>query len=185
MRRNIILFSLTILFIFTTSILNSLIFGNKPEEIEDLEDIQKSANERYITAQILSQKLDNVYRLFEVNLATRKNDSKNEEANVDFINSLTDILFAYEIDIIELKPAKKRKEGKYTLVPYQLEISCDYEKFGEFLVELEKNERLITITEFNYNNSPYNYYYGFNNVTAEYVKFFDWYNYTDMKNSYL
>ena len=95
MRRNIILFSLTILFIITTSILNSLVFGNKPEEIEDLEDIQKSANERYITAQILSQKLDNVYRLFEVNLATMKNDSRNEEANVDFINS--DMIFLLKI----------------------------------------------------------------------------------------
>ena len=69
-------------------------------EIEDLEDIQKTANERYITAQILSQKLDNVYRLFEVNLATTKNDSKNEEANVDFINSLTDILFTYERSLL-------------------------------------------------------------------------------------
>lgn len=156
MKRNIILFSITVIFIITTVALNSFVFGNKPEEIEDLEDLQKSANERFITAQILSQKLDNVYKLFEVNLASKKNDPKNEEANVDFINSLTDILFKHEIDVIELKPSKKRKEGKYTLIPYQLEISCDYEKFGKLLVELEKNERLITITEFNYNNTPEN-----------------------------
>ena len=32
-------------------------------EIEDLEDTQITANERYITAQILSQKLDNVYNI--------------------------------------------------------------------------------------------------------------------------
>ena len=156
MKRNITLFSLTVLFILTSFILNSFIFGDKPEKIDDLEDSQVSANEKFITAQILSQKLDNVYKLFEVNLATKKHDSRNDEANVDFINSLTDILFNHEIDIIELRPGKKRKEGKYTLVPYQLEIACDYEKFGKLLVELEKNERLITITEFTYNNTPEN-----------------------------
>ena len=48
------------------------------------------------------------------------------------------------------------KQGKYTLVPYQLEIACDYERFGKLLVELEKNERLITITEFSYNDTPEN-----------------------------
>ena len=41
--------------------------GNKTENIIVLEGLQKTANERYITAQILSQSLDNVYRLFEIN----------------------------------------------------------------------------------------------------------------------
>ena len=72
MKRNITLFSLTVLFILTSFILNSFIFGDKPEKIDDLEDSQVSANEKFITAQILSQKLDNVYKLFEVNPATKK-----------------------------------------------------------------------------------------------------------------
>ena len=156
MKRNIILFSSTVLFIIISFILNNFIFNDKPEKIEDLEESQVSANEKFITAQILSQKLDNVYKLFEINLATNKNDARNEEANVEFINSLTDILFKHNIDVIELRPGKKRKQGKYTLVPYQLEISCTYEQFGKLLVEFEKNERLIKITEFNYNNTPEN-----------------------------
>tara|TARA_Y100000590_G_scaffold354432_1_gene407743 strand:- start:140 stop:697 length:558 start_codon:yes stop_codon:yes gene_type:complete len=156
MKRNIILLSLTIIFIISSFLLRTIVFSNKPEEVMDLEGIQKSANERYITAQILSQSLDNVYRLFEVNLASNKNDKLNEEASVDFINTLTDILYQLKVDVIEIKPLEKHKSGKYTYIPYRLKLACDFEKFGKLVSELERNERLITISEFEYNNSPEN-----------------------------
>jgi len=156
MKRNIILLSLTIIFIISSLLLRTIVFSNKPEEVMDLEGIQKSANERYITAQILSQSLDNVYRLFEVNLASNKNDKLNEEASVDFINTLTDILYQLKVDVIEIKPLEKYKSGKYTYIPYRLKLACDFEKFGKLVSELERNERLISISEFEYNNSPEN-----------------------------
>ena len=156
MKRNIILFSITTIFVLSLSLLRTFVFANKPDHVMDLEDLQKSANERYITAQILSQSLDNVYNLFEVNLATKKNDAKNDEASVEFINKLTDILHKLNINVIEIKPMSKQKSGKYTFIPYELTISCDYEKFGKLVSELERDERLININKFDYNNSPEN-----------------------------
>ena len=156
MKRNIILLTITIIFIMSSFLLRALVFSNKPEQVVDLEGIQKTANERYITAQILSQSLDNVYRLFEVNLAASKNDKLNEEASVDFINTLTDILYELKINVIEMKPMEKYRSGKYTYIPYKLKLSCDFEKFGKLISELERNERLIAIGEFEYSNSPEN-----------------------------
>ena len=156
MKRNIILLSIAIIFIVSSFLLRTLMFSNKPEQVTDLEGIQKTANERYITAQILSQSLDNVYRLFEVNLASGKNDKLNEEASVEFINVLTDILYELKVDVIEIKPAEKYNSGKYTYIPYKLKLSCDFEKFGKLVSELERNERLIEISEFEYTNSPEN-----------------------------
>ena len=57
-------------FVLSLSLVRTFVFANKPDDVIDLEDLQKTANERYITAQILSQSLDNVYKLFEINLAT-------------------------------------------------------------------------------------------------------------------
>ena len=118
--------------------------------------MQKNANEKYITAQILSQSLDNVYRLFEVNLASSKNDKLNQVASVEFINSLTDILYNQKINVIEIKPMEKYKRGKYTYIPYKLILECDFEKFGKLVTTFEKNERLIKIEEFSYSNTPEN-----------------------------
>ena len=104
----------------------------------------------------IEESLDNVYRLFEVNLASNKNDRLNEEASVEFINTLTDILHQLKIDVLEIKPIEKYKSGKYTYIPYKLKLACDFEKFGKLASELERNERLITISEFEYTNSPEN-----------------------------
>ena len=68
MKRNIILISITILFALSTGFIRSITIEGKPNRIIDLEDNQKSVNEKYITAQILSQSIDNVYKLFESNL---------------------------------------------------------------------------------------------------------------------
>ena len=156
MNRNIILISVTLIFILSLAVLRSFLFGDKPDTVVDLEGMQKNANEKYITAQILSQSLDNVYTLFQENLALSKKDKLNEEASVDFINSLTDILFELKIDVIEIKPIEKYKRGKYTFIPYKLVLACDFEKFGKLVTAFERNERLINIDEFSYNNTPEN-----------------------------
>ena len=49
------------------------------KEIKELEAKQKSVNETYITAQILSRSLDKVYTIFENNLALNKNSEINKK----------------------------------------------------------------------------------------------------------
>ena len=156
MKRNIILISITLLFIISTGFIRSFLMDGKPDQIIDLEDSQKSANEKYITAQILSQSLDNVYKLFESNLSFNKNDK--DDSN-EFMDYLTDVLYSLGINHIETKYPEKNdveKSGSYIFTPYVLEIESDYEQFGQLIAELERSERLIVVNEFNFNNTPEN-----------------------------
>ena len=89
-----------------------------------------------------------LYKVFEYNLANTKSDKKNEEASIDFLDELTDIIDRLEIKLINIVPDDRQKVGKYTYIPYDIELSCDYEKFGKFIAELEKDSRLINIDEF-------------------------------------
>ena len=74
MKRNIILLSITILFVIIMTTLWSFVLTDKYDQIIDLEDSQKEANEKFITTQILSDSLYYVYNMFEKNLAQSKND---------------------------------------------------------------------------------------------------------------
>ena len=92
LNRNVILLIVTLLFISINYILVSYFFTSKIDLIETLEEEQKIVNEKFITAEILSEELDNVYNVFEQNLASNKNDPKNKESNMLFLKDLTDIL---------------------------------------------------------------------------------------------
>ena len=102
MKRNIILLSITILFVIIMTTLWSFVLTDKYDQIIDLEDSQKEANEKFITTQILSDSLYYVYNMFEKNLAQSKNDPLNKQASRTFINDLTDI-FSKIIKIDEFK----------------------------------------------------------------------------------
>ena len=84
LNRNIILLILTIAFVVTNTLLTKWFYNNKISQIKELEIEQRDANEQFITAQILSEKLNQTYKLFETNLIVDKNDSKNKEANTEF-----------------------------------------------------------------------------------------------------
>ena len=144
-RRNIILFILTIIFIIINIVFTSVIVVNKNEQIRMLESDHEDVNEKYITAQILSQKLDQVYNIFENNLSYGKKDKLNEEASMDFLKDLTDIIEKNEIKLIQIIPGKRIKSGTFYKVPYDIEIECDYEEFGKFIVALENHDRIIII----------------------------------------
>tara|TARA_B100000029_G_scaffold20952_2_gene21221 strand:+ start:5721 stop:6278 length:558 start_codon:yes stop_codon:yes gene_type:complete len=152
MQRNIILLTVLIVFNLGFWFIKSFYFNSKPDIILNLENEQNIVNEKYITAQILSQSLDMVYKLFEENLAIEISDERNESASLPFIKSLTDILNNLEIKILGLKPKPIEKDGIYTIIPYEIEIKCNYETFGKLINELEKNDRLIIIDEFKLNN---------------------------------
>ena len=76
MIRNIILISITVVFSLSFTITKTFFFSGNSDKIMDLQHQQKKVNEKYITAQILSQDLKHVYSLFEHNLALNKNDLK-------------------------------------------------------------------------------------------------------------
>jgi Tfp pilus assembly protein PilO len=124
-----------------------------PNHLVELEQEQRVVNEKFITAQILSQSLNRAYELFEHNMATEKSDKKNQAASMEFLNELTDILNKLDVIILELKPKTTDKEGRFIIVPYELTIKCTYENYGKFLAELERNTRIIKIDEFRMDNS--------------------------------
>jgi len=145
--RNIILIILSILFIITNSLLYKFIYDDKYDLIIDLEDEQKIVNEKFITAQILSEKLNNVYNVFEQNLANDNNDPKNKESNMLFLKDLTDVLEKLDIKLLQIEPGGKKKIGFLTYIPYTMELKCSYEEIGKLITELEASNRLITIED--------------------------------------
>ena len=145
--RNIILVILSVLFIITNSLLYSYIYDYKYDLIIDLEDEQKIVNEKFITAQILSEKLNNVYNVFEQNLANDNNDPKNKESNMLFLKDLTDVLEKLDIKLLQIEPGGKKKIGFLTYIPYTMELKCSYEEVGKLITELEASNRLITIED--------------------------------------
>jgi Tfp pilus assembly protein PilO len=127
---------------------NSYLVSKKPTMIKDLEYEQKNLNEKFITAQILSNSLDRVFKLFNANLAYTKKDEKNQEASIEFLDTLTDIIDDLDINLNSIKPQKSYKKRKNTYIPYDIEISCSFEDFGKLINSLEKHSRLIIINEF-------------------------------------
>ena len=108
MKRNLLLLAALILFNVIFRFVSGS-FVSKPDEIYDLEELQQKENEKYITAQILSQSLNQVYAMFESNLAATKNDERNEAASLPFLEQLTDILDRLQIKTLKLKPNQKKK----------------------------------------------------------------------------
>jgi len=147
MKRNLTLLFAIVLFNIIFRLLNTS-FINKPNDIFDLEGVQRKENEKFITAQILSQSLNQVYAMFEKNLATTLNDERNDDASLPFLEQLTDILEKLEIKTLKLKPKPKEKLNNFTAIPYEISLLCSFEKFGKFILELEQNNRLITIDNF-------------------------------------
>lgn len=139
------------------------LYSPLPNKIAELEEEQVTYNERLITAQILSEEMDQVYSIFEKNMFSKDNNFLKENASIEFLNNLTDILNKLEITVLHIKPGVKEDrviyvttleevEIVYTFVPYEVEIECTFEEFGSFITELEKNDRLISIDEFSLNN---------------------------------
>lgn len=147
LKRSIILIVLSFTYYLIGSLLSNFMVENKENTISSLEDKQKTVNEQFITAQILSQRLDNVYKVFEENLANSIKDDKNKEASMEFLKYLTDVMEKYSIKLNQIIPDKRIKKGLLTKIPYTISFSCDYEKFGQFINQLESADRIILIKE--------------------------------------
>ncbi len=151
-KRNTILFFL--IFILTGSfwVSSSMVLGDKPRQIIDLEDEQKILNEKLISAQILANKLDRVHTLFQENLALSKADSLAEDASMPFLNSLTEMLETHGITLLSIKPKPRQDKLNYFNSPYDIVINCTFNQLGQFIAEIERSPRLITIDEFTIKN---------------------------------
>ena len=151
-KRNIILFGALVLLTISYWASASVLIGEKPFEIRLLEEEQEELNENLISAQILASQLDRVFTLFQENLALSKVDSLADDANLPFLNSLTDILDDLDIKLLGIKPKPRVDKITYFKAPYLITLECTFEQFGMFLSEIERSPRLITVDEFEVKN---------------------------------
>ena len=151
-KRNIILFGALVLLTISYWASASVLIGEKPFEIRLLEEEQEELNENLISAQILASQLDRVFTLFQENLALSKADSLADDANLPFLNNLTDILDDLDIKLLGIKPKPRVDKITYFKAPYLITLDCTFEQFGMFLSEIERSPRLITVDEFEVKN---------------------------------
>jgi len=151
-KRNIILFGALVLLTLSYWVSASVLIGEKPFEIRVLEEEQQELNENLISAQILASQLDRVFTLFQENLALSKSDSLADDANLPFLNNLTDILDELEIKLLGIKPKPRVDKITYFKAPYLITLECTFDQFGKFLSEVERSPRLITLDEFEVKN---------------------------------
>jgi Tfp pilus assembly protein PilO len=151
-KRNIFLFGALVLLTISYWASASVLIGAKPFEIRLLEEEQEELNENLISAQILASQLDRVFTLFQENLALSKADSLADDANLPFLNSLTDILDDLDIKLLGIKPKPRVDKITYFKAPYLITLECTFEQFGLFLSEVERSPRLITVDEFEVKN---------------------------------
>ena len=151
-KRNIILFGALVLLTLSYWVSASVLIGEKPFEIRVLEEEQQELNENLISAQILASQLDRVFTLFQENLALSKSDSLADDANLPFLNNLTDMLDELEIKLLGIKPKPRVDKITYFKAPYLITLECTFDQFGKFLSELERSPRLITLDEFEVKN---------------------------------
>lgn len=151
-KRNIILFMAIVILSSSYWIATIFVISDKPIQISVLEDEQAELNENLISAQILASQLDRVFTLFQENLALSQMDSLAEDASLPFLNDLTDILDDLNIELLNIDPRDRVKKIGYFKAPYFLTIKCTFEEFGQFLSEIERSPRLITIDEYEVKN---------------------------------
>jgi len=147
LKRSLILIGICILYFILSSSISNFIIDDKKNILYNLESEHQSVNEKYITAQILSKSLENVYTIFEKNLSSSIEDDVNKESSMKFLKNITDIMEKYNIKLNQIIPGKKIKKSSMIHIPYKIQFVCDYEKLGQFINEIESSDRLILIDE--------------------------------------
>ena len=90
--------------------------------------------------------------MFQENLALSKADSLADDANLPFLNNLTDMLDDLDIRLLGIKPKSRIDKMTYLKAPYLITLECTFDQFGKFLAEVERSPRLITVDEFEVKN---------------------------------
>ncbi len=119
--------------------------------------------EQVVSAQITSNRLDQVQKIIQENLAYSRGDTLTQGASLTFLRALTEVLDMLEITLVSLNPRQPADFGRFVETPYELEIVCTYEQFCRLISKMEKSSRLISLKEFeieNYLEDYYNRQYG-------------------------
>jgi len=151
-KRNAILALLTMLLTFGFWVSHAWMISEKPNNLLELEDELIELNEQLISAQILASRVEEVYTLFEENLALSKQDSLADDASLPFMKNLMEMVNLHGITLLNIKPKPRVEKPKYIAAPYEIIMQCSYEQLGKFMSDLEKSPRLVTIDEFNIKN---------------------------------
>jgi Tfp pilus assembly protein PilO len=130
-----------------------VVYPKIPGEIEKLNKQIQAKNEKLISAQILASQLDLVARLIDRNLAISAQDSLAQDASLPFLEYITTLLNERKVLLVSLEPAKKRiTRHDYVRTSYSMLIECSYKEFGQFINELEKSDRIVTVESFEVKN---------------------------------
>ncbi len=129
-------------------------YPRMPRQIRELNATIEARNERLISAQILAQELDLVANLIANNIALNQFDSLAQDASLPFLNFVTELLNDRDILLMSLEPDRRSvARHDYVKNSYSISFECTYEEFGQFINDLEKSDRLITVEEFEIDNT--------------------------------
>lgn len=151
-KRNGIFALLTIMLSFGFWVSHAWMISEKPSDLFDLEDELIELNEQLISSQILASRVEDVYSLFEENLALSKQDSLADDASLPFMKNLMEMVNMHGITLLNIKPKPRIEKTKYIAAPYEIIMQCTYEQLGKFMSDLEKSPRLVTVDEFQVKN---------------------------------
>jgi Tfp pilus assembly protein PilO len=130
-----------------------LLYSPKPAKVKELDRAIQQENEKLIAAQIIANELKHVTRLIEGNLAQSARDSLAEDASLPFMNQLTDILRTYGVDLVSIEPGARRHFADYLQTPYTLDVETSYKSLVNFLNDVEKSNRLVTVDRIDLNST--------------------------------
>jgi Tfp pilus assembly protein PilO len=130
-----------------------LVFTPKPAKVKELDRTIMQENEKLISAQIIANQLKHVTKMIEGNLAQSARDSLAEDASLPFMNQVTDILRAHDIDLVSIDPGPKRNFADYIATPYTMEVETSYKSLVNFLNDVEKSNRLVTVDRVDLNST--------------------------------
>jgi len=129
------------------------VYKPKPAKIRELDISIQQENEKLIAAQIIAGELKQVTSLIEGNLAQSARDSLAEDASLPFMDQLTDVLRTHEIELIRIEPGRRKNFADYIRIPYKMELIADYAALVDFLNDMEKSNRLVTVDDFELSGS--------------------------------
>ena len=123
-KRNAILALLTMLLTVGFWVSHAWMISEKPNNLLELEDELIELNEQLISAQILASRVEEVYTLFEENLALSKQDSLADDASLPFMKNLMEMVNLHGITLLNIKPKPRVEKPKYIAAPYEIIMQC-------------------------------------------------------------
>jgi Tfp pilus assembly protein PilO len=130
-----------------------LVYSPKPAQVKEMDRTIQQENEKLIAAQIIANELKHVTKLIEGNLAQSARDSLAEDASLPFMNQITDLLRTHGINLVAIEPGTRKNFADYIQTPYTLDVETSYKSLVDFLNDVEKSNRLVTVDHMDLNST--------------------------------